>query len=279
MKQTFGLEFEFMSSLTRPEIASRLVRAFRTFKGKNDILYEKHKVDTKVFEYHQHSPDKWGVEYDSSIETTKKHQERIELITPPLRQNDFPVIEKALSIVSPFSSVNGSCGLHCHVGVSSQELVTKMAILWYISELEIMKVFPLTRHNNSYCIKLTNSLPEAFNPATANRYNILNIAPWTHKRTVEFRGHSGTLNYKKVKKWVLFCLSFMRLANKLTTKELEEYLHGPFKHITFDIFNFLDISNTKTHRYYIYRMQHFEKAKKRRLNKQVNQQNILARRR
>lgn len=278
MKQPFGLEFEFASPHSQEQLARLLARAFQRNFGpaknpKYPSLYKKHRVDLENFGYHKHQADLWGLEYDSSISTNDKCGYQVELITPPLAQNDFPAIKIALDVVRPDSLITKSCGLHCHVGVTNINHARRCALLWYISEPAILDVFPLDRSRNHYCTPLRNKPASVFSPEYCRRYTMINIESYDIRKTVEFRGHSGTLNYQKTKKWVLFCLSFVRLAYIMTEDELNQWFRGPYRNMTFNIFNSLDIKGTKTHKYFEYRLQHFTKGKRKRLQRENSPRN------
>ena len=60
----------------------------------------------------------------------------------------------------------------------------------------------------------------------STRYKWLNLNNCSYKgkgETIEFRQHSGSLDYHKIKKWVLFCLSFVNFVENHSRTIIETY--------------------------------------------------------
>ncbi len=269
MKQTFGIELEFASSHTQGYISNKLNELFQTMYKDNTVMLKKHSVDVDNHGYHEHNVTKWGIEYDSSIETSAKFRNQIEVVSPILTLHDLPAIKAALTIFKPSSMINRSCGFHVHVGIETEAHANRCYALWHASEDEIVQIFPLARSQNSYCRRLNNGGGGVcFSIDNITRHDMLNIQSFRVRKTVEFRGHSATLNYNKIKKWILFCLSFVRLAEKVEEQRIMAFINGPYCHSAFPIFDELDIATTKTKRYFDYRKAHFERGKQRRLKRE-----------
>lgn len=270
--QTFGVEFEMASKKTQQWCARQIQTAFSTaYYDKPELshMYFKHLVDTDNHGYHTHNPQMWGVEYDSSIYTDEVYRNQIEVISPILTMHDLPAIKIMLNAISPVCRVDKSCGFHVHVGVKDFETAQKAGILWFLSEDEIIDVFPMYRHNNEYCMRTQSLLNrQYFDIFELGRHSMINpVESFETHGTVEFRGHSATLNYQKIKKWILFCLSFIRLADSINKETLNESLHGPYAHQKIGLFDKLDINGTKVERYFKYRKAHFNKISKKRKKK------------
>ena len=132
-----------------------------------------------------------------------------------------------LTLIRPV--VNRSCGLHVHVDVSdfSWRDVQRVVALWARYEPFFFELMPLARRNNQFCHAMnreawtspashhfatTRQILDANSETTFDRharqfgrYASLNLASWWRNRRLEFRLHSGTINYVKVKNWTMLC--------------------------------------------------------------------------
>lgn len=129
--------------------------------------------------------------------------------------------------------VNRSCGLHVHVEVQDfgwQELQMLMA-LWARYEPFFYELMPVSRRSNTYCHPLNRIAWDApggvYFPTTRQvlaadtersfdtrarslgRYASLNTSGWWRHKRVEFRLHSGTVNYTKIRHWTMLCCALV----------------------------------------------------------------------
>ena len=61
---------------------------------------------------------------------------------------------------------------------------------------------------------------------SSTRYKWLNLNNFSYKdrgNTIEFRQHSGSLDYNKIRKWVLFCMSFVNFVENHSRTIIETY--------------------------------------------------------
>ena len=60
----------------------------------------------------------------------------------------------------------------------------------------------------------------------STRYKWLNLNNCSYKsrgETIEFRQHSGSIDYNKIRKWVLFCMSFVNFVENHSRTIIETY--------------------------------------------------------
>jgi len=136
------------------------------------------------------------------------------------------------------------------VEVLSWAVIKNVYLLWNHFEPEIISFLPMARRANG----MTRQIRPRWEGIWRNvrndhrpdeRYLMVNSHCFQKYGTVEFRGHSGTLNYNKVKRWVLFCARLVEIAREFQTwKELDAYLKF-YKPGLFDLFDM----NGKTRRY------------------------------
>ena len=179
---------------------------------------------------------KWNLKYDGSIDSTHGYDYRNELVTPIVKNEK---IEKelllALSIIKEMGGkINKSCGLHVHMCTKDLKLADLVSIVRRYNRFEkcIDKFMPRSRRGsrNTFCRKMDsvvkhlnnqidyikkNNMVKNYGPAS-NRYHKVNILPYTNHKTLEFRHHSGTLNFSKITNWVMFLDSFMSETLKMT---------------------------------------------------------------
>lgn len=116
------------------------------------------------------------------------------------------------------ASVNGSCGLHIHVGFDKTDAgaTTKLATL--VSNFE-KAIYASTgtknRERSRWCNGLNGygNVAQALQTASRHRYHVCNFATGA-KPTVEFRAFGATLNAAKLVGYVRLCLGLVERALK-----------------------------------------------------------------
>jgi hypothetical protein len=221
LQTTFGIEIECML----PEDADRhqLARAItRRLRGLNDCRVESYNHGLRTW---------WKIVTDGSLGDTTRG---VEIVAPPLDAagNGFEQLERVIGAASDFGcTVSRKCGLHVHVGVGRSqpiEFFRNLFKLYATYEPAIDAFMPPSRRasTNMYCRSMTTVSFTAIDRASdltaildlttrvANerRYHKLNLAAVGRHGTVEFRQHSGTLEFPKTKYWTLFCLRMVARA-------------------------------------------------------------------
>ena len=169
-----------------------------------------------------------------------------EYVTGVLKgDNGFNNLKKLCNSVNESHKINKRCGIHVHVGGQFNRLFTIMILrLGYQIQDEIYRMLPPSRLNNNYCkyipdyvMKMDfnnwrkylgkyihgdgNTLGKNANkksrlgsyPSTRYRWiNCINYSSASGKPTVEFRNHSASMDYNKIRNWTLICMAIVRFA-------------------------------------------------------------------
>lgn len=215
--RTFGIELEFVSKLS----AEAIIREARD-KG----------IDLRAT-YYSDKSNQWRIKPDSSINSDREYYYSHELVTPICKTiGDLAKLNKLLKIIKPHSKVNWSTGYHIHWDVSDLGVdnFRKLLKLYMKYEQAVDGLLPHSRKNgNRYCKNVTQAwyqLPECFktmnkqktmsrlcsNTYFGERTYKLNTTNYFAYGTVEFRGHSGTLNIDKIVAWLCLTNAFINYA-------------------------------------------------------------------
>lgn len=210
--RSFGIEIEAFG----PSIDS-VVRAIRAMG-----------IDCQSEHYNHTTRAHWKVVTDASVPGG------FEVVSPVLNGNDgMEQLKKVCEALKNVNArINRSCGLHCHLGASD---ISERSSLWKhlyrnYARLEetIDSLMPVSRrgHNNQYCqsmrvadfetrLERANTLQQIESTITRrSRYFKLNSQSYWRHKTIEFRQHSGTIEFDKISNWVLFCARFVEFARK-----------------------------------------------------------------
>lgn len=122
--------------------------------------------------------------------------------------------------------VNRSCGLHVHIGAASltQQQYANVFNNYYYLETLIDSFMARSRRRdaNYYCRSLSDhsaltrcgSVSEVQCVLDNDRYHKINPMSYGRHKTIEFRQHQGTTNYKKIVNWVSFCGKLVEWSKK-----------------------------------------------------------------
>lgn len=111
----------------------------------------------------------------------------------------WDILEKvcdALKYVRTY--VNKSCGLHVHFDCRHMSRLQASRRASRIARVvpALRTLLPKSRLTNQYCQTVKNSFGDS------NRYAFVNVHAFTKFKTLEIRGHSGTINFHKIKNWI-----------------------------------------------------------------------------
>ena len=121
--------------------------------------------------------------------------------------------------------VNESCGLHVHIDAAGFKMETWRNLAPSYKHLEpvIDRFMPASRRDNYYCkglghvsdamIRSARTVDE-LKSRIGNRYHKVNLEAYSRHKTVEFRQHSGTTNFTKIRNWVLFLHTMVTFATR-----------------------------------------------------------------
>ena len=208
--RTFGIELEIVHSnktKLRKAIISRGIAC--SIEGYNHIT-RRH----------------WKIVTDASVHGG------YELVSPVLKGaeglNEVKLVCEALEEVGAI--INKTCGFHAHFGTDDFKDTIKVWRNLYINyatlESDIDAFMPPSRRNNIYCktLKVSNWKEKMQSAQTLvdleraitgrNRYFKLNSQSYWRHGTVEFRQHSGTIEFEKIKNWLMFCARLIELSKK-----------------------------------------------------------------
>lgn len=193
-------------------------------------------IFTIIESYNHTTRRHWKIVTDSSIRGNKG----FELVSPIL-QGEVGITEmkKVCEILQQCGAkVNSSCGTHVHIDAHSINLGSWKRI--YINYARLEKVIddfmPKSRKgNNNYYTKgfstMTNFEEKISNARSlveidnffGSRYFKINPKSYARHNTIEFRQHSGTVEFEKISNWVRFLGNLITFSedNLVTDKSLE----------------------------------------------------------
>jgi len=217
-ERTFGIEIEFTTA-SRETVASLMKQ-----KG---LLAE-------VEGYNHFTRRHWKVITDSSCE--------FELVSPILKGREglrqLKVACDALKEAG--AKVDRRCGLHIHHDINDLDAkqVANIYALYIKLEKTIDSFLPKSRRadNNQYCrslfghsdeqrvldqLKTVNTM-EDINNIFGTRYIKLNLQSYVKYGTIEFRQHSGTIEFEKMYNWILLTQQMVEAGKTPVQKTYNE---------------------------------------------------------
>lgn len=215
--------------LTQP---SRLCFIASSFNQKFGVEMEafgidKHKVarelrnagiDCNVEGYNHTTRASWKIVTDASLTGDNTW----ELVSPPLVGEAGLTELKIVSdvLVRLRVKINRTCGMHIHFEAANWTVATWRNLFKNYSRFQatIDSFMPSSRHNSNYSRNLTANVTEttlfqkldnittiqSFENLYSSRYYNVNAKAYARHRTVEFRQHSGTIEFLKIEKWIRF---------------------------------------------------------------------------
>ena len=190
-------------------------------------------IRTEAEGYNHTTRDYWKVVSDGSLTGSKT----FELVSPILNGQDglnqLQTVSRVLKSLN--AKINKSCGLHVHFDADGFGIKTWRNLYKNYAKVEdsIDAFLPESRrkNNNTYCksMKVPNyeskidratTLKEIERAITfENRYFKLNTQAYWRHRTVEFRQHSGTIEFEKISNWILFLTRFVEFSKENTMQD------------------------------------------------------------
>ncbi len=225
--RSFGVEFEFAGGASRQVVAQKI-----TNKG----------IDAMVEGYNHRTQRYWKIVTDASL----CGRNAGELVSPILNGEEGIVeMKKVLDATSDVTTVNNSCGFHCHVDVRDFTLaeMKRVVKLFLQSEDALDAVLaPSRRGRSSRWAPTAMSVNARSSANTRNeenkrwfglidncrnmdqlsrvfgtRYTKLNLFNIASRGAVEFRCHQGTLNQTKAAAWVKLCVALVESARQYSS--------------------------------------------------------------
>jgi hypothetical protein len=224
--RTFGIELEVYGA-SRDRILSEMRRLGIQVEGET---------------YNHNTRNHWKIVTDASITGGNGN----EIVSPVLSgiEGIEQVKKVCLALNRAGAKVNTSCGFHFGANDLSMENFKNLFVSYIEIEIKMDEIMPQSRrgNNNTYCKSLTSiasskaaAITKIKNATTINqmstafsgsRYFKLNIQSFQRHGTVEFRQHSGTTQFSKVKNWILICARLIEYAKQYgVTNNLNHFLN------------------------------------------------------
>ena len=149
-----------------------------------------------------------------------------EIVSPILQGNDgLNSLKRLCDALNEIDArVNKSCGLHIHIGAATMSDRHYLNIIVNYQRLEALidSFMPVSRrgNNNGYCRSLRDF---DFSRCTTkrdvydlmnSRYYKINAHAFFRHGTLEFRQHSGTVDYTKISHWIAFLAALVKYSEK-----------------------------------------------------------------
>ena len=218
--RTYGIEMECFAKHGMSEVASLIKAAFAT-AGIN------HTVQSGAHYHHntnQSNRREWEIKGDGSLHNApNNYPYAMEVVSPVLKgQEGIAALKVVCDVLSQVATVNASCGLHVHHGFDKRnENLTMLARNFYKNENYFYDVLPTSRQHNDYCMRWRDRV--VWSDAEVSRVGIetwyhrnigtrrsgLNLESLSMRNTVEFRMHSASVEFGKVKGWATFTQAFV----------------------------------------------------------------------
>lgn len=235
--RTFGIELEIYGA-SREALIREITRAG---------------VNIESQSYNHNNNSQWKIVSDSSISGSNGN----EIVSPVLRGLDgIEQIKKVcIGLQRAAAKVNTSCGFHVHFGATDFNLDNFKNLLTSFTHLEdkFDEINPSSRrlNKNHYCKNISSitngnrvTAIQKINNASSiadlrssifngGRYFKLNVQSFERHGTVEFRQHSGTTTFSKIKNWILICGRLVEYAkqngvtndfNSFLNESLQDYV-------------------------------------------------------
>ena len=244
----FGAEFEMVSELSPCNLYDELthiegIRATNDFNARNGVFAVTTDSSINVGENCCEDCEDCDTSRCRDCHDCDAHP--IEVKTPPMILNEYSLgkVKSVLKVLRRYGSINNSCGLHVHIEVLNRDYIESIMRIWGKYENQIVKFFPLSRAENSYCSLIATDIDYMVervkeNPSNCQRYSMVNPTCWHSNKTIEFRGHGGTLDYTKFRRWVLFCSRLVDMSYKFNNQDtLKHNLDN------MDLWKFLNLSH------------------------------------
>lgn len=183
----------------------------------------------------------WKLVTDVSVNSSGTGVGRgLELVSPVLYGDEgldeLQIVMETLNSIG--AQVDKTCGLHIHHDVADYDVENFISLhnLYYNYQKGINSIVPRSRRTaarNTYCKGLPKSDLDYIQNATSirqvarwigTRYVVLNSQSYVKYGTIEFRQHSGTVEFEKLEAWIVLthCMVNYCRYNKVTLNSTNE---------------------------------------------------------
>lgn len=204
----FGVEIEFVG-IDRHSLASHLNQAG---------------IYTRVESYNHQTRPHWKITTDASVSGRGGAGE---LVSPILKgQEGLEQLRQVCAVLNEHgATVNRTCGLHVHLDARdlNVEQIKSVAKRYHKYQSSINSIMPPSRVDGTYCNRLSDQqiarLERSESKYQASnswgKFHVVNISNIDHRGSIEFRQHSGTVDYIKISRWIIFLQQFLQKSIEL----------------------------------------------------------------
>jgi hypothetical protein len=206
-------------------------------------------IDCQNEGYNHTTRNHWKVISDASLNGTQA----FELVSPILEGlAGLAQVETVSRVLTRLRvKINKTCGLHIHFDASGfgLEQMKNIVVNYANYEAIIDSFMPQSRraNNNTYCRSITRLAEQVDGANSINqmvdlqgtRYQKINLQAYNRHRSIEFRQHSGTIEFEKIKNWIVFLHNLVEYSktkqvgatsletlSKIQQPEVMTYLHN-----------------------------------------------------
>lgn len=211
--------------------------------------------DIEAYE-HTHNPHgTWIMKVDGSItrpngtplESYPDSLRKLEIVTPILKgKDDLEKLRKVIEIMARHATVNKSCGVHVHHGVSdlNGKQFKNLYNVYSVNKPVIDYLVAPSRRNAYYAMPLKAKKRREFQPQSVarleGRYRVINFDSYAIRGTVEFRQHQGSLDAEKIIAWVVFTQAIVEFgvnckASRLVASDQFQPRRTPIQHLAWRV--------------------------------------------
>jgi len=229
---TIGIELEYIGEANSPINAIRRIGNEKNMDSLSQLVDERGVYHTTYF------ADRWVIGYDDTVD--------FEIKSPALLDT-AEIGDVMRGIRNGGGTIDTRCGTHVHIGIGNfnQRQLNRLAQAWCRYETALDQLQPTSRHDSQWCQSnvriVTENLTTGPGQSTrsfgadltqhfadlhscrnfselfrcfedCDRYVKCNLTKFESVGTVEFRGHAGTLNFRKIDAWIYLCHSLVLLA-------------------------------------------------------------------
>jgi len=191
----------------------------------------------------------WKIVTDASI----SGDNGFEIVSPILEgEAGLEELRKVCeALTSIRAKINKTCGTHVHFDAAGMGIneVKNLMLNYAAYESQIDTFLPNSRrgNNNQYCKSLRSEKAKIeaatgireLATAIGTRYQKINLQSFIRHGSIEFRQHSGTTEFEKIKNWVMFLHNLVDFSKKHKVSESEATFESLQKFNQPEIYNYL----------------------------------------
>lgn len=136
------------------------------------------------------------------------------------RSGDEDSVRRFCKCLKGRAYVNASCGTHFHIDMRhlTEDKVTEYGTRIAQAVPALRLLLPLERRGNKHCKEIINTTKTQCVKCgrlscnchvQPHKYTFVNLAAYNKYKTIEIRGHSGTINADKILNWIKLCETIM----------------------------------------------------------------------